>query len=128
MHANELILYVADQARARWFYALVLAAQPSLDVPGMTEFDLGGVTLGLMPAADMGSLVPGLVAGDGQRCELYLRRADADAILSRIVSAGGTLLSPLQPRPWGERVGYGLDLDGHVLAVALAEAAPSPTT
>lgn len=117
-HHNEVILYVADQARARAFYEVVLDAVPSLDVPGMTEFDLGGVTLGLMPSDDIVELVPGLAAGTGQRCELYLRRSEAAALLARIVAAGGRLLSDLQPRPWGETVGYALDLDGHVLAIA----------
>ena len=47
---------------------------------GMTEFDLGGATLGLMPAADMEDLLAGQIrSGTGQRCELYLRRADAPA-------------------------------------------------
>ena len=38
-----------DLVRARDFYAPVLGAEPALDVPGMTEFDLGCVALGLMP-------------------------------------------------------------------------------
>ncbi|MCE1174109.1 MAG: VOC family protein [Propionibacteriales bacterium] len=114
----EVILYVADQARARTFYAAVLGHEPTLDVPGMTEFDLGGATLGLMPIGDIVELVPGITAGAGQRCELYLRRADADAVLARAVEADGRLLSELSPRPWGEVVGYALDPDGHVLAVA----------
>lgn len=115
---NEVILYVADQAQARDFYAAVLDAVPSLDVPGMTEFELGGLTLGLMPMADIAELIPGVIAGSGQRCELYLRRADAAAILARAVTAGAPLLSPLVERPWGEIVGYALDPDGHVLAIA----------
>lgn len=41
----EFILYVADQARSRDFYRTVLATEPTLDVPGMTEFDLGGCKL-----------------------------------------------------------------------------------
>ncbi|HEX9066982.1 MAG TPA: VOC family protein, partial [Streptosporangiaceae bacterium] len=83
MHAAQLILYVADQARASEFYRHVLAAEPVLDVPGMTEFELGGATLGLMPAADMVALLAGQIdAGAGQRCELYLRRADAAAALA----------------------------------------------
>jgi hypothetical protein len=54
----------------------------------MTEFDLGGATLGLMPAADMEALLSGQIrAGAGQRCELYLRRSDewrAPLLLHRI--------------------------------------------
>lgn len=118
LSTNEVILYVADQTRARAFYAAVLDAAPSLDVPGMTEFDLGGLTLGLMPSADIVELLPGVTVGSGQRCELYLRRPDAAAILARALTAGATLLSPLTERPWGEVVGYALDPDGYVLAVA----------
>lgn len=119
MHEAEFILYVVDQARARGFYRAVLATAPSLDVPGMTEFDLGSATLGLMPGDDIEALLPGRVrVGRSQRCEVYLRRVDAQAMLSRAVEAGGTLLSPLRERSWGESVGYVLDLDGHVLAVA----------
>ena len=121
MHANEFILYVDDQDRARRFYRDVLRADPTLDVPGMTEFDLGGVTLGLMPATDMAALLPALRAGTGQRCELYLRRPDAEVALGRVERAGGTVLSHLAVMPWGERVGYALDPDGHVLAVAVAD-------
>lgn len=120
MHANELILYVEDQGRAASFYEKVLGVSPTLDVPGMTEFDLGGVTLGLMPMQGILDLLPGVATGRGQRCELYLRRTDADALLSRAVSAGGQLLQPISRRSWGEDVGYALDADGHVLAVARA--------
>ena len=46
----EFILYVADQNRSRNFYAQVLQKEPSLNVPGMTEFDLNETCkLGLMP-------------------------------------------------------------------------------
>lgn len=121
MHAAEFILYVADQARARDWWAATLAIAPSLDVDGMTEFDLGGATLGLMPAAGITALIgDGLRVGDGQRCEVYLRRSDAERLLARAVTAGGTLLAPMAERSWGEAVGYVLDPDGHVLGVARA--------
>ena len=67
VHAAQFILYVADQARARDFYRRVLAAEPVLDVPGMTEFDLGGATLGLMPAADIEALLSGQADPRGRR-------------------------------------------------------------
>jgi catechol 2,3-dioxygenase-like lactoylglutathione lyase family enzyme len=122
VHAAVFILYVADQDRARDFYRHVLAAEPVLDVPGMTEFDLGGATLGLMPAADMQALLSGQIRTDGgQRCELYLRRADAAAALARAADRGGRLLDGLRERSWGERAGYLLDPDGHVLALAATE-------
>jgi catechol 2,3-dioxygenase-like lactoylglutathione lyase family enzyme len=121
VHAAEFILYVADQARSRDFYRDVLATEPVLDVPGMTKFDLGGATLGLMPATDVEALLPGQIsAGIGQRCELYLRRSDAAAALARATDGGGRLLDGIRDRSWGERAGYVLDPDGHVLALAAA--------
>lgn len=46
----HFILYVTDQERSAAFYSSVLGAAPSLNVPGMTEFLLGDLTvLGLMP-------------------------------------------------------------------------------
>ena len=73
-----------------------------------------------MPAADMEDLLAGQIrGGTGQRCELYLRRTDAAATLARADAGGGKLLDGLRDRSWGERVGYALDPDGHVLALAV---------
>ena len=55
--AVHLILYVRDQRAAASFWRTVLDRPPVLDVPGMTEFDLGTrVVLGLMPEAGIKSL------------------------------------------------------------------------
>lgn len=45
----HVILYVRDQAASAAFYRAALAVSPRLDVPGMTEFEVGGAVLGLMP-------------------------------------------------------------------------------
>jgi hypothetical protein len=99
VHAAQFILYVAGQAGARDFYRHVLAAGPVLDVPGMTEFGLGGAARGLMPGADMEALLSGQIrAGAGQRCGRCLRRGDAAAALARAVDGGGRLLDGLRDR------------------------------
>jgi uncharacterized glyoxalase superfamily protein PhnB len=120
----HLILYVADQARATTFYEAALGFAPSLDVPGMTEFALGGdAMLGLMPEAGIRRLLgdaiadPALAAGT-PRAELYLVVPDADAAFERAVAAGARILSPVGRRDWGDRAGYLADRDGHVLAFA----------
>ncbi len=120
----EIILYVADQKRARDFYARVLAAEPTLDVPGMTEFALGeGCVLGLMPEAGirrlLGDALPDPAAANGApRAELYLTVDDPAAYHARALAAGARELSPLAPRDWGDDVAYSLDPDGHVVACA----------
>lgn len=120
----HFILYVADRARSRDFYAAVLAKEPRLDVPGMTEFELGGdAVLGLMPESGirrlLGEALPDPSRGQGiPRAELYLLFDSPTAAHARALAAGARELSPPLPRDWGSRVGYCLDPDGHVLAVA----------
>jgi len=124
MTTAHFILYVADQGRSTAFYRAVLAREPRLDVPGMTEFELGpGAVLGLMPEAGirrlLGAALPDPAQASGiPRAELYLVVADAAAAHRRALAAGARELSPIQARDWGHRVGYSLDPDGHVLAFA----------
>lgn len=120
----EFILYVSDQARSRVFYEKVLGQSPSLDVPGMTEFDLGGrCKLGLMPENGIAKIVTPAMRhpkeGAGiPRCELYLVVEQAKAYCDRAILAGAVEVSPLMPRDWGDTAGYFADLDGHVIAFA----------
>jgi len=124
MREVHIILYVADQERATTFYARVLACEPVLNVPGMTEFDLRpGLRLGLMPVAGARRLLgvhgpsPGEPAGP-PRAELYLVVPDAALCHARALAAGAVEVSALAPRDWGHRAAYALDPDGHVLAFA----------
>ncbi len=126
----HFILYVTDQARSVAFYSAVLARAASLDVPGMTEFELSeGVILGLMPESGiralLGECLPDLsVARGTPRAELYLRVASPASYHERALSAGAVELSPLSLRNWGHFASYCLDPDGHVIAFA-TESPPS---
>ena len=122
----HLIFYVADQKAAAAFYTRVLAVKPRLNVPGMTEFDLGqDVVLGLMPEAGIKRLLgdklpdPGKAAGV-PRAELYLLTEDPGAFHRRALENGARELSALAPRDWDHEAAYSLDPDGHVLAFARA--------
>lgn len=120
----HFILYVEDQARSRAFYRQVLDQTPILDVPGMTEFELGRDTvLGLMPEAGIRRLLPGLDPGPGGpagrlRAELYLHTASPAESYARALAAGATALSPPELRAWGDLVAYCLDPDRYVIAFA----------
>ncbi len=117
------ILYVSEQSRSRIFYEQVLSLAPRLDVPGMTEFQLGPKSvLGLMPWSGISHLLRLPGEGPGLGCELYLDSEEAEAMLSRALVARGRLLSPFLQRDWGARVAYVADPDGHVLALADSEA------
>ncbi len=124
MNSAHFILYVQNQDASCRFYKHVLSCEPSLHVPGMTQFELpGGSTLGLMPERGiqrlLGAALPDPAAGRGvPRAELYLIVKDPDAYHQRALVAGAKELSKLAPRDWGDEVVYSLDLDSHVLAFA----------
>jgi uncharacterized protein len=120
----HLILYVEDQRQSATFYAGVLAREPSLHVPGMTEFQLTeDCVLGLMPVAGIRRLLgerlpdPSCAAGV-PRAELYLRVDDPAVYHRRAVAAGAVELSGPLERGWGDMAAYSLDPDGHVIAFA----------
>lgn len=121
---RHIILYVLDQRVSTAFYEVVLGLKPRLNVPGMTEFDLGGETvLGLMPEASATRLLEidaekFDAARTTPRAEVYLIVDDPLLYEERAKFVGAVELSPLLPRDWGHEAAYCLDLDGHVLAFA----------
>lgn len=125
MQRVEFILYVEDQARSTAFYRALFESEPTLDVPGMTEFELApGVFLGLMPSAGivrlLGDAIPDPRTSEAPRAELYLSVDDPEWLVNRAVGLGARVLSPVSDRDWGDTVGYVADMDGHVLAFATA--------
>ncbi len=120
----HFILYVKDQGAATRFYTAVLAQQPRLHVPGMTEFDLAqGAVLGLMPEAGIRRLLGDAIADPSSaagapRAELYLLVDEPGDFHTRALCAGATEASPLLVRDWGHIAAYSVDPDGHVLAFA----------
>ncbi|MDX5347321.1 MAG: hypothetical protein LPJ89_00440 [Hymenobacteraceae bacterium] len=119
------ILYVADQQLSKQFYQKLFGAEPYMDVPGITQFDLpgGAARLGIMPekgiAAILGNAVPHPSAGSGiPRAEVYLYVTDPDHYYLQFIEAGGTAVSAGEMRNWGEYVAYGADPDGHIWAFA----------
>lgn len=121
---THFILYVADQALSTEFYSAVLNVQPTLNVPGMTEFAIGEETvLGLMPEAGavrlLGEKITAPIpAENSPRAEIYLIVDEPDALHERALAAGARELSPLQLRDWGHEAAYSLDPDGYLLAFA----------
>lgn len=120
----EFILYVADQEKSKNFYKQLLQIEPSLDMPGMTEFDLNDSTkLGLMPQEGIAKILldktPDPSTGSGiPRCELYLKVNNAQEYFQRGINLGGKEISKLQERNWDDKVSYISDLDGHIIAFA----------
>ena len=124
------ILYVRDQQRATTFYESVLCQQPTLNVPGMTDFRLSGDHfLGLMPEAGikrlLGERFPDPISKTVvPRAEIYLSVDDPERHHSLALANGAKELSPFEKRNWGDFAAYSLDLDGHVLVFAKSSQVP----
>ncbi|HRQ31441.1 MAG TPA: VOC family protein [Saprospiraceae bacterium] len=121
---TEIILFVKDQNKAAGFYERILGIQPSLHVPGMTEFRLSSnCLLGLMPQSGISRLLQlNLTAEENSsafpKCELYLLVKDAAAAIDHAISCGASLVSAVQARDWGDLAGYLKDPDGNIIAFA----------
>lgn len=119
----HFILYVSDQQASTQFYSAVLGIEPTLNVPGMTEFSIGSeCILGLMPETGIKRLLPNLPdpadARGIPRAELYLLVDDCGVYYQRAIENGAKPLSNPTARDWGDIAGYVADLDFHVLAFA----------
>ena len=124
MKEIEFILYVSSQSKSRDFYKQILQLEPTLDVPGMTEFQLNEYTkLGLMPEAGIAKIISGKTRNPAEgngipRCELYINVEDVNESFQRAIKAGAKEVSPVSERNWGDTVGYVSDPDGNIIAFA----------
>lgn len=120
----HIILYVDNQQESTVLYSRLLSMEPSLNVPGMTEFTLAeNIKLGLMPnkgiAKILGDNTPHPDEGNGiPRCELYYYVADIEAAYENAVKSGARVISPVEDRDWGDKACYFADGDGHIIAFA----------
>lgn len=117
---THFILYVADQTASTAFYSVVLALEPQLNVPGMTEFGLGKDTiLGVMPLTSASRLLgQELRSTNEPRAEIYLMVDEPTDFHARALAAGAKEISPFLARDWGHSAAYSIDNDGNVIAFA----------
>ncbi len=119
-----IIFFVESQEKATQFYKQVFNQEPTMNVPGMTEFTLeDGTLIGLMPDQNikgiLGEDLPDPALGTGTpRTEIYLMVEDPELLYKRSLEAGATSIQGLKPMPWGQDVAYSLDPDGHLIAFA----------
>lgn len=129
---THFILYVANQESSTKFYSTVLDIQPTLNVPGMTEFTFSdSCVLGLMPEKGIKRLLGESLPDPSQahgvpRSEIYLHVADPNRFHRRALNSGAKELSAVAPRDWGDLAGYSIDQDGHVIAFAKTAAMELP--
>jgi lactoylglutathione lyase len=116
-----VILAVHDLAAMTAFYVEVLGWKRVADVPVYVELQHDdGMRFGLYRdenfAQNIGALPP---ATNGlTRTEVYLYCDELDDALDRARRAGARLLSPLQPRSWGDEAAYFADPEGNIVVLA----------
>ncbi|KUG25341.1 hypothetical protein ASZ90_004839 [hydrocarbon metagenome] len=124
INKSHTILYVEDQQASTEFYSKLLNIDPTLNVPGMTEFTLiDNSILGLMPAAGIKKLLKEKIELPQKiintpRAEIYLVVDNAAAYIKRAQEMNVVVLEDFKERNWGHRVIYFEDLDGYIIAFA----------
>ncbi|MGE3681002.1 MAG: glyoxalase [Bdellovibrionales bacterium] len=107
----NFIFYVRDQEASTHFYRRLLNQEPTLNVPGMSEFKLSeNCTLGLMPEKGILRLLGEAIEDPAEasgvpRAEIYLSVSSPQEYMSRAEVIGARLLSPLIVRNWGDIAG-----------------------
>jgi predicted enzyme related to lactoylglutathione lyase len=96
-----------DASRA--FYEQLFGIEVDETVPSRLYFHCGDVILALIDwTLEHGDLQP-------TPDNVYLATDELDAVYERAVAAGARIVSPIEPRAWGERSFYCLDPDGNQL-------------
>ena len=124
-------LYVSDAAHAIEFYQQIFGAtevmrmgDPSGKI-GHAEIKVGGSHIMLADEfPEMDSRSPQSLGGSSVGLLLYVE--DADAVVERAVAAGAKLLSPLEDKFYGDRMGKLQDPFGHIWAIATHKEDVSP--
>jgi len=121
---SYFILYVEDQNASMEFYSKILDMEPTLNIPGMTEFYLTkNSTLGLMPQIGIENLLDNKISAvpnnvENVKAELYLIVDCIKPYLNRAKLLSAPILSEAEIRGWGDNAAYFLDPDQHVIAIA----------
>ena len=96
--------------RSRAFYEHVLGLEVDDTVPSRLYFHCGDVIVALIDWS-----VEGRADLQPTPDNIYLATDDLDAVYERAEAAGARIVSPIEPRAWGERSFYCLDPDGNQL-------------
>jgi predicted enzyme related to lactoylglutathione lyase len=106
---NMLMVYVHDMPRAVAFYRDVLGLPLEMESPGWSQFDLGGVTLGLHPVhGQMATPAPGWIPS--------FNVDDVKAAKERVAGAGAQITQDFHDIPGGVVLEF-TDPDGNPISV-----------
>lgn len=118
---DYVILIVDDLERALRFYTEVLGLSLGHRSGDYAQLDTGATRLGLYTRNAMAktlgfSLQP--PAHDAPGFEIGFKVPDVDAAYAELVAREVSSVTPPTTRPWGQRIAYIRDPDGHLIELA----------
>lgn len=113
MATIQTIITSTDVDRLLRFYQQVFGATEVLRMPEEGDLFYLFLTVG---DSELGLVVDDKATpGEPQRIALSVEVPDVDDALTRVESAGGTVLGPPNDMPWGQRVAHCTDPDGNMV-------------
>ena len=117
-----ITLGVADLARSTAFYEALGWHRSVRDAEGVAFVQLGSIALSLFPRADLAADVG--IAPEGRGFAGFAlahnvrQRQEVDALVTRMVAAGGTLVRAPHTQSWGGFSAHVADPDGFLWELA----------
>lgn len=115
-----VILYVEDLDRAVDFYKETFGFAERFKQESYAELDTGETTLSLalrsFVEGHFGVSLPGAGLGTSE-VGFVVDKANVDQVYQGAVGKGATPVLPPADQPWGQRVSYVRDPDGHLLEI-----------
>jgi lactoylglutathione lyase len=118
---DYVILIVDDLDRALEFYTGVLGLRLGQRSGDYAQLETGATRLGLYTRNAMAktlgiSLQP--PAPNAPGFEIGFKVPDVDTAFAELVASGVSPVTPPATRPWGQRIAYVRDPDGHLIELA----------
>jgi len=115
-------LAVSDLNNSISFYQEGLGFPKMESPPNVAFFNLNGTWLGLSVREELANDATVSPEGTGYNCFSLAHNVasekEVDQVFSQAISAGATLVKPVQKSAWGGYHGYFKDPDGHLWEVA----------
>ena len=118
---DYIILIVDDLDRALRFYTEILGLRLGHRSGDYAQLDTGATRLGLYTRNAMAKTLGFPLqspAHDAPGFEIGFKVPDVDAAYAELVTRGASPVTPPTTRPWGQRIAYVRDPDGHLIELA----------